>query len=125
MNKEKYNKKEIIAALVVSKGTVYIAARRLGCAANTIYRFAEKYPEVKEAMHHERGMQIDVAELQLQAAVNRGEPWAIALTLKTIGKDRGYTERTEVTGADGGAINIKIEDIRNLSDDELNALTQG
>lgn len=119
MNKEKYTKKEIIAALIASKGTVYIAARRLGCAANTVYRFAEKYPEVKEAMHHERGMQIDVAELQLQAAVNRGEPWAIALTLKTIGKDRGYTERTEVTGADGGPLDIVLKGYVNVSPDDL------
>lgn len=36
-----------------------------------------------------------------------------------------FTDKTELTGADGGAININVSDIRNLSDDELNALTQG
>jgi hypothetical protein len=125
MNKEKYTKKEIIAALKASKGMVYVAADKLGCAANTIYRFANKYPEVQEAMQQERGYRVDVAELHLHNAVNRGEPWAVSLTLKTIGKDRGYTERQEITGADGGAINISVSDIKNLSDDELRALTQG
>jgi hypothetical protein len=125
MNKEKYTKKEIIAALIETKGMVYVAARKIGCAANTIYNFAEKYPEVKQAMKQERGLMVDMAELHLHKAVTKGEPWAVSLTLKTIGKDRGYTERQEFTGADGGAINISVSDIKNLSDDELRALTQG
>lgn len=107
MNKEKYTKKEMIEALTACKGMVYVAARRLGCAANTVYNFIEKYPEVKAAMQQERGVLIDIAEIALAKAVQNGEPWAVSLTLKTIGKDRGYTERQEITGADGNAIEIK------------------
>jgi hypothetical protein len=125
MNKEKYTKKEIIAALIASKGMVYVAAGKLECAANTIYRFAEKYPEVKEAMKQERGLRVDIAELHLHNAVQRGEPWAVSLTLKTIGKDRGYTERQEITGTDGGAIQVDINDLRNMSDDDLQHILQG
>jgi hypothetical protein len=36
-----------------------------------------------------------------------GEPWAVAMVLKTIGKSRGYVERQEVTGADGGKVQIE------------------
>jgi hypothetical protein len=34
-------------------------------------------------------------------AVRRGEPWAVCFTLKCLGKDRGYVERQERTGAGG------------------------
>jgi hypothetical protein len=32
-------------------------------------------------------------------AILNGEPWAIALALKTLGKSRGYVERAELAGA--------------------------
>ena len=46
-------------------------------------------------MTHERGMMIDVAEIALWKAIQNGEGWAISLALKTIGRERGYTERVE------------------------------
>jgi hypothetical protein len=124
MRKEKYTPKEMIDALTAAKGMVYVAARKLECSAQTVYTYAEKYPAVKEAMKQERGLMVDIAEIALYKAVQNGEPWAVSLTLKTIGKDRGYTERQEITGADGGPLNVRVEDIHNLSDDELNAISQ-
>ena len=44
---------------------------------------------------------VDTAELKLWHSIQNGEAWGIAFCLKTIGKDRGYIERQEVTGADG------------------------
>ena len=38
-----------------------------------------------------------------------GEPWAIQMTLKTIGKSRGYVERQEVTGADSSPIELIVK----------------
>jgi hypothetical protein len=54
------------------------------------------FPEVAEAVADAREELIDIAELRLRKAVQDGEAWAIALTLKTIGKGRGYVERHEV-----------------------------
>ena len=45
---------------------------------------------------------MDISEQKLRAAVLNGEPWAIALVLKTLGKKRGYVERTEIAGTDDG-----------------------
>ena len=88
---------------------VYIAAQKLGCSPMTIYRRAEKDKKVRETIDNFRGLFIDKAELKLEQAVMNGEPWALTLTLKTLGKQRGYVERQEVTGADGAAHKIEVE----------------
>ena len=108
-----YSTANIIKALEKTHGMIYLAAEDLGCAAITIYRRAEKVAAVRETIDSYRGKLIDKAELKLEQAVLNGEPWAIQMTLKTIGKHRGYVERQEVTGADGGAIVVNWDDAEN------------
>jgi hypothetical protein len=96
--KPKYTTEQIVAALKDSKGAVYVAAERLGCDPDTIYRRVRRSKLVARVLETERGKVIDSAELKLYTAVLNGEPWAIAMVLKTIGKDRGYYERTEHSG---------------------------
>ena len=100
----KHRTADIISALEKTHGMVYLAAEALGCAPVTIYRRAEKDAKVQGVINDQRGKLIDKAELKLEHAVMNGEPWAVTLTLKSLGKNRGYVERQEVTGADGGAI---------------------
>lgn len=95
MSAEKFTAKQIVAALNNSKGMVYVAARQLGCTANTIYNYAKRYPAVQTAIDAQRGTMIDTAEIALWKAIQNGEGWAISLALKTIGKHRGYVERVE------------------------------
>ena len=99
-----YRTEDIIKALEETHGMIYLAANALGCSPHTIYRRAEKNKKVQEVIDVQRGKLIDKAELKLEQAVMNGEPWAVTLTLKSLGKNRGYVERQEVTGADGGDI---------------------
>jgi hypothetical protein len=94
----KYSDAQMIEALLATRGMVYLAAARIGCEADTIYLRAKRSPRVKEAMRRERGKVIDLAEQKLFDAISAGEPWAIQLALKTLGKDRGYVERQELAG---------------------------
>ena len=96
--------KRMLDAIKKNGGAVYLAARELGCAPNTIYNRMERVPSIKQAVEDARGEVVDYAEQKLRLAILNGEPWAIAMALKTIGKHRGYVERQEVTGADGGDI---------------------
>jgi hypothetical protein len=114
---QEYSDEEIIAALKKSRGLVYTAAERVGCAAETIYARSKQSPAIAEAIKHQRGKIIDKAEDKLIAAINKGEAWAIALMLKTLGKDRGYVERTEHTGADGKEFVVKI--VKDVSMDDV------
>lgn len=89
----KFTDEQMVAALAECKGMVYLAARRVGCSPDAIHKRARKSAAVRDAIRTHRGEVVDAAELKLYAAVMDGEPWAIQLCLKTLGRDRGYSER--------------------------------
>jgi hypothetical protein len=113
---EKYTANQIIDALKEKHGNMSASARFLGCSRNTISRYIDTYPTVKAVYDEERETLIDFAENQLFKQVQDGNITAIIFTLKTIGKLRGYVERQEVTGADGGAIVVDWDSIDNNQD---------
>lgn len=89
------SKEQVIEALHASKGMVTVAAESLKCNPQTIYNWLKKSPDCRAVIEQERERVIDVAEIALMGAIGRKEGWAIAFALKTIGKRRGYVERTE------------------------------
>ena len=111
--KEKFTANKVIDALREKHGNLSAAARFLGCDRHTVARYISQYSTVKEVADEERETLIDFAENQLFQQVKDGNITAIIFTLKTIGKHRGYVERQEVTGADGGAVMVKWDDENN------------
>ena len=109
---EAIDREELISAIWAAQGKVTVAAQRLGCTVRTIYNYANKYATVQNAIDEARAMWdeklVDLAELKLFQEVNDGNAWAIKYALSTKGKSRGYVERQEVTGADGGALNVVV-----------------
>jgi hypothetical protein len=108
-DKPHYTAAQMIAALHECKGMVFLAARRLGCSPQTIANYCKRYPSVQAAKDAERGELIDTAELKLWQSVEKGEAWGISLVLKTLGKERGYVERTEHTGNREEPIGIRVQ----------------
>jgi hypothetical protein len=118
--KEQYTVEQIVKAIReghTPQGASYI----LGCHSDTVRNYARRYPTVKAALTSERRDLFDLAENSLRRAVLNGESWAVSMVIKTLGKDDGYTERSEVTGADGGPIEnknvveIRAVDYRNVA----------
>ena len=109
---EAIDREELISAIWAAQGKVTVAAQRLGCTVRTIYNYANKYATVQNAIDEARAMWdeklVDLAELKLFQEVNDGNAWAIKYALSTKGKHRGYVERQEHTGADGGALNVVV-----------------
>ncbi len=99
--KPRVSKAKVIEALTESKGGVYMAASILGVAYTTVYNYLEKYPDLQELKDSFDGFLVDKGVFQLHDAVESGDPWAVKYALSTKGKDRGYTERQELTGKDG------------------------
>jgi hypothetical protein len=113
----KYTPDQVIDAIVDSKGLIYLASKKLGCTPQTIRNYARRYRNVARAIHDQRGILLDVAELGLYNALLSGEAWAITLTLKLLGRERGYTERQETH-------NLHI-DLSALTDDQLERVANG
>ena len=97
-----YTNKEIKDALIACKGMVYLAAKRIGCCHHTILKRVRASPDLRAILEGERGQMVDIAEVKMMTAIQAGQPWAVAMALRTLGRDRGYVERQEVTGKDGG-----------------------
>jgi hypothetical protein len=104
----KYTTKALSQALAATDGQVYLAAQRLGCSAKTIYNHLQSEPALAQLLEELRGRFLDLAETSLRQAVIRGDGWAVCFVLKTLGKERGYVERSEITGKDGSAMRFGV-----------------
>ena len=108
---ERYTTAEVIEAIRVAKGIKMTAARHLGCTWWTVNNYCKRHPTVQKAYEETRQELIDLAESKLRQKVEKGADWAIKWVLATLGKDRGWVERKEVTGAEGGPVRWKIEEV--------------
>jgi transposase-like protein len=104
----KYTQEQMIEALEQSKGLIAPAARALGCSRDTIRSYIDEYSAVAQAKLDQEEAVKDMAENALYAAILRGEAWAICFYLKCRAKDRGYVERAELTGTNGGRVQIEL-----------------
>jgi hypothetical protein len=108
LQKPRLTTEQVIQAIEKYNGMVTLAARFLGVSRWAIYKRAQKNPAIKRSISMSREELVDIAESKLRTALNAGEPWAIQLALKTIGKNRGYVERNEWTGLDGDEIKQQV-----------------
>ena len=113
-----YTNEQIAEALEKTHGGMYLAAEVVGCSYRTILRRANQVKAIQDIIDKYSGRRTDVALLKLEQAINKGEPWAITLQIMKSkeGRSRGYVERQEVTGADGGAIVVDWDSIDNNQD---------
>ena len=105
----KVTKKQVMEALESTKGSAYLAAKKLNVSHTLIYDYLNEYPEVRAIQALHQGVLIDVGVLKLTEAVYRGEQWAVKYVLSTLGKERGFSERQEISGPEGKDIEIKVE----------------
>lgn len=111
--KPRFTVQQVIDAIDDKKGMVYLAAEKLGCCHTTVYNYARRHPTVQYAIDANRGVMLDTAELALWRGIQDGESWAVQFALRTLGKDRGYVERQEISGRDGGPLvigNVTLND---------------
>lgn len=107
-------------------GNILQAARALKVERQSLYEFIARNPELNDVRKAAREALLDMAEDRLAYHIEGGDIRAITFYLKTQGKDRGYTERQEITGKDGGSILARQEaaSLKDLSAEELAKLIQ-
>lgn len=113
-----YSDEELIRGIRDAKGNVSLAAELIGCSRRTIHLRIESTPAIRTARDEARRLKqedlVDLAEGGLYHALVGREAWAIKYTLSSIGKERGYTEKSEV-GLDG---DLNIAWVDPLGDDD-------
>lgn len=109
---------QIEHALKAKAGNIAAAARELGVSRSTVYRRIDAAPTLKQLVTDTREELIDIAESALRREVIDGNITAIIFTLKTLGKQRGYVERSEVTGMEGAPLRVMVEYVDADAEDE-------
>lgn len=94
---------EMAEAIRETAGIKTAAARRLGCHMDTVTNYIDRYPTVAAAYEQARAGIVDMAESVLVRRLNAGEWDAAKFVLTTLGKDRGWTPRTDVDLTTAGA----------------------
>lgn len=103
------SREAVEAAIRGSRGIKQRVAEALGVTRQTVDNYLATWPELAGVFEDERDALIDRAESKLVEAVDGGEMRAILFILETLGKSRGWARRTEITGADGGALMVSPE----------------
>jgi len=112
----KPSKRTIMAAIAGSNGIVTVIARRLGVSWSTAKLWIDSDDTLRRAWQDERETLLDSAEAVLAKKIlqeqdDKTAKWVLA----NLGKERGYGKRVELTGADGGPVEIADA---GLTDDE-------
>jgi len=113
----------IESALLRYKGLQYLSADYLGITRADLAARLEADNHLQEIALDQRGKLLDKAESKLMDAIENGEKWAITLALKTIGRERGYIERQEISNIHQVRLQIveEIVDINGSSQIEVKA----
>ena len=99
-------KKTMLENLEKALGVVTVAARNTGIHRDTHYNWMLSDEEYKAKVAALREVAVDFAEAQLHKLIKEGNVAATIFFLKTQGKNRGYIERQEVTGAEIGRAHV-------------------
>jgi hypothetical protein len=100
---------EIADAIRSEHGMITRAAAKLNVSRISINKRVKRSQELQAVLQDAREGVLDDAETGLWIAIQNHEAWAIAFTLRTIGRHRGYVERQEIAGADGNELRVQIE----------------
>ena len=103
---KRYTNDQIADAIKAGAGIIAVAARKLGCDRKTVSNYINRSIKLQQLTMDVVEENLDRAETRLMQCIDDGQISAIIFYLKTKGKHRGYTERTEITGNEGNAIEV-------------------
>jgi len=108
-----------------SGGVLQVIADRLKVTRKAVYDYTGNHEWAKEYLHQSREQLVDLAESKLVQKLNEGESWATQFTLKTLGKNRGYVEKSEVahSGQVDNHVSLTISLPDDFEDDEKKEIT--
>lgn len=106
---KRYSRAAIKKAITNSRGIKTAICQRLECSRQTLDNYLKRYPDLAALVNAERETIVDLAETKLLKALQGEDMRAILFVLETMGKGRGWSKRTEITGADGAPFGLSPE----------------
>src|SRR5574343_1155983 len=88
--------REVTIALKACNGSLPKASAALGVDMYRLSRYVAVRPKLRELIEKLRNMLVDVAEGHFSDEIMNGTPWAVKMALSTLGKNRGYTSKSEI-----------------------------
>ena len=101
-----YTAGQFIEAIPTSGGIISTIAARVGCEWHTAKKYIVEYATVKAAYDDECSKVVDKAESVIIKSLQDDDVSTAKWYLTMKGSDRGYmqTQRSEISGPDGGPI---------------------
>lgn len=107
-DKPLYPKELFEKAIQASHGVKALVAMNAKCSRQTVDNAFKRWPELVDLFDAAKSELVGKATSALvddiENKANDGHQRAYMFVLKTFGKDEGFVERSEVTGADGAAL---------------------
>jgi len=107
-NKKGVTEEALLKAIEHCRGNITGISKSFGVSRQTIYNYINQDEVFKKAVNSARESTLDLIEKSLEGAAIDGNITAGIFILKTRAKQRGYVERQEISGPDGGTIPISI-----------------
>lgn len=108
-SQKQYPREKFEQAIRDSNGILQKVADKVGCSRQTVYNALEQWEDLRELFHDSRESLVDEGESTIVAMMRQRDDLKVTLSAATyvtsrLGKKRGWTERSEVTGADGAGL---------------------
>ena len=101
-----YDEEAVAMRLRDAFGNLSAAAKALNVSRAYLEKRIEASEYLQDVLKNAREQLVDLAEASLLSMITGGHYGATRFALETLGKRRGYTSRTELTGADGVPLGI-------------------
>ena len=96
--------KDFLEAYDRSLGNVSTACRAVGITRRTFYNWKNGNEGFRQSVEELDAYNLDFAETMLMKHIREGDTTSLIFYLKTKGRERGYVERVEATGANGSPL---------------------
>lgn len=107
-DRKQFSKEAFEKAIQESHGIKAAVAGAVGCSRQTVDNYLRDNPDLVEMMDAARsglvGKAVSALVKDIEHPESDGHQRAYMFALRTLGKDEGFTERSEVTGADGAGL---------------------
>jgi len=103
----RYKNAQFLEAIDGCAGIISTVASRVGCSWETARDRIQKSPKLRQAFQDEQEHVNDMAETTVLKSIKDGNTQDAKWWLARIRRDR-FSERTEITGADGQSLIINV-----------------